>query len=194
MVRRPKRPPRLVRLTIADDAIVFEAEEGGVPIRHQVADVSVGEPLAHAPRSLGLADGGLLQVEESAPLAAALARAGAGDSPVVRWQHAWPASLLALIVLVAASVWLYFTGLPRLADWAARNVPSSLEVRLGDKVLAGLDRTSLAPSTLAAARQDELARRFLAFQKAAASSRRAGSFSGRRAKGRASTPSHCPAA
>ena len=159
--------PRPVRLTIADGAVVFEADEGGAPIRHRVADIAVGEPLSHAPRSLRLGDGGLLHVEESAQLAAALAGAGARESPVVRWQRAWPASLVALVLLVAASAWIYVEGLPRVADWAARNIPSSLEERLGDKVLAGLDRTRLAPSKLGAERQDELTRRLLAFQKAA---------------------------
>jgi len=159
--------PRPVRLTIADGVVVFEAEDGGPSVRHLVAGIAVGEPLSHAPRSLRLGDGGVLHVEESTTLAAALARAGVRESPVVRWQRAWPASLVALVLLVAVSAWIYFAGLPRLADWAARTIPSSLEARLGDKLLAGLDRTRLGPSTLSAEHQNELTQRFIAFQKAA---------------------------
>ena len=134
--------PRPVRLTIADGAVVFQAQEGGAPIRHLVADIVVGEPLSHAPRPLRLGDGGLLHVEESRSLATALAQTEVRESPVVRWQRAWPASPVALVLLVAGSAWIYLEGLPRVADWAARNIPPSLEARLGDKVLAGLDRTA----------------------------------------------------
>jgi predicted Zn-dependent protease len=159
--------PREVRFTIEGGDLVFEAQPGGPIDHHAVADVAVAEPLSHAPRLLRLADGGLLQVEESPALAAALARAGVRQSPVVRWQRAWPASLIALVLLVAASAWLYFVGLPRGADWAARHISPSLEAHMGDQTLAALDRSGLAPSALPAYRQAELTQRFVAFQKAA---------------------------
>jgi predicted Zn-dependent protease len=156
-----------VRFTIEGGDLAFEAQPGGPVEHHALADIAVAEPLSHAPRILRLADGGLLQVEESPALAAALARAGVRHSPVVRWQRAWPASLIALVLLVAASAWLYFDGLPRVADWAARHISPSLEAHMGDQTLAALDRSALVPSTLPAFRQAELTQRFVAFQKAA---------------------------
>lgn len=159
--------PRDVRLTIASDELVYEATDGGAPVRHAVAGIVVAEPLSRAPRLLRLGDGSVLQVDESASLAAALARAGVSESPVVRWQRAWPASLVALVLLVAAAAWLYVDGLPRVADWVARSLPPSLEARLGERALSALDHRFLAPSALPAARQDDLRQRFIAFQKAA---------------------------
>jgi hypothetical protein len=159
--------PREARVTIENDELVCEAQGDGPTLRHRLADIAVAEPLSHAPRLLRLAYGGLLQIEESPTLAAALARAGVRQSPVVRWQRAWPASLVALVLLVAASAWLYFDGLPRVADWAARHISPSLEARLGDKTLVALERNMLAPSALAPDRQVELTQRFVVFQKAA---------------------------
>ena len=158
--------PRDVRFTIERGDLVFEARAGATE-HHAIATVAVAEPLSHAPRFLRLGDGGLLQVEESPALAAALARAGVRQSPVVRWQRAWPASLVALVLLVAASAWLYLDGLPRVADWAARNVSPSLEAHMGDQTLSALDRNVLAPSALPAFRQVDLTQQFVAFQKAA---------------------------
>ena len=137
------------------------------PERHALSDVFVAEPLSHAPRDFRLEDGIVLRIDESPALAADLAAAGGHDVAVVRWQRAWPASLVALVVLVAAAAWLYFEGLRLAADWAARQIPPSLEQRLGDRVLEALDRSELRPSALPPARRLALSQAFRAFEAAA---------------------------
>lgn len=130
----------------------------------RIADLRVAEPLLRAPRLIDLPDGGVLQIDESPRLAAALAANGVRSSVVVAWQRLWQAATVALVLLVAAAAWLYLVGLPRAAEWAAERVSPTIEEQLGDRTLAVLDRRLLAPSTVDAARRAELIKRFVDFQ------------------------------
>ncbi len=157
---------RTVQAGFDGDRFVFATADEVVSI--PLAEVHVAEPLAHTPRLFDLPARGVVQIDESAALAAALSGAGRGDSPVVRAQRAWPAALVALVLLVALAAFLYLEGLPRAADWAARHVSPALEERMGDQALAVLDKRMLLPSKLSAARQAALIERFIAFEDRAA--------------------------
>lgn len=163
---RSAQPHEVVCRIEAGDLLV--QRDGAAPVdRHVLSKVVVAEPLSHAPRDFRLADGGVLRIDESPALAAALAAAGVRDAAVVRWQRAWPTSLVALVVLVASAAWLYFEGLPLGAEWAARQLSPSFEQRLGDRVLAALDHSELRPSALPQAQRLQLADAFRAFEVAA---------------------------
>jgi Zn-dependent protease with chaperone function len=151
--------------TVDGGEIVFEEPQSPTIIRRSLDDAVVSEPLLHAPRQFRWADGSAMHVEESAQLAAALAAAGVRTSIVVRCQRAWPASLLALVLLVAASMWLYVVGLPLGAEWLADRLPPELEERMGEQMLAALDKGALAPSTLSRSRRTALLEDFTDFQK-----------------------------
>jgi hypothetical protein len=152
-----------VRFTIVGD-VLFERKTDGSVGQHAVGAIKVAEPLSHAPRLLALGDGSVIEVHESPALDAALVRAGFRDSRVVGWQRAWPASLVALILLAAASAWLYLAGLPMAADWAANHLPPSLEQRLGDKALAVLDRRRAVAERVASATARRSARQVRRFR------------------------------
>lgn len=154
-------------VTIVSGDVVFDAPDSPTPQRLRLGDATVSEPLLHAPRQFRCADGSVLHVDESAQLAAALADAGLQTSFVVRWQRAWAASLLALLLLVAGAAWLYLEGLPRGAEWLADHIAPTLEERMGERAIAALDKGALGPSALSPDRQAELTARFTAFEQAA---------------------------
>ena len=157
-----------VRFAFAGGELLMVDDATDAPLaRHRLAETRVGEPLRNAPRTFDLPGGGLLQADHGPTLAQALRAAGVATSPVVAMQRAWPASLLALLLLIAASWWLYTDGLPALADRAANALSPALEERMGGQALAALDGTFLQPSRLDAARRDEIAHRFAAFRRAA---------------------------
>jgi predicted Zn-dependent protease len=157
----------VARVAFRGDQVEIARTGGTAVERCRFADVVVAEPLSHAPRLLQLPGDAMLQIDDSPDLARALAAAGYREPAVVGLQRAWPASLVALVLLVAGSAWLYLSGLPIASDWAARHVSPSLEARMGDQVLAALDRRVLLPSALPAARRDALVGKFVAFQRAA---------------------------
>jgi Zn-dependent protease with chaperone function len=159
--------PQDGRVTINRGDIVFQAANGLAPQHLRLGDAFVSEPLLHAPRQFRWPDGSALHVDESEQLAGMIADAGLRTSFVVRWQRAWPASLIALVLLVAGAAWLYLEGLPRGAEWLAEHIPPTLEEHMGEQALAALDKGVLAPSTLSLAQQAALTARFAAFEQAA---------------------------
>lgn len=142
---------------------VLEVVSRGAIERFVLRDVGVSEAFAHAPRMLALPGGATLEVPDGERrFAAALAAAGVRDSWVVRLQRAWPAALAALVFLLALGAWIYVDGLPIAARIAASAMPSSVERRMGDSVLALLDQERLRPSRLPAERQAGIEKRFKA--------------------------------
>ncbi|MDQ2927304.1 MAG: M48 family metallopeptidase, partial [Pseudomonadota bacterium] len=97
-------------------------------------------------------------------LAAALFAAGHREPRVVVWQRAWPAAMLALMLLAAAAAWLYLEGLPRAAEWVAARLPPNLERHMGDQTLAAIDRGIYGPSKLSWAEQQAIDAQLLAFE------------------------------
>ena len=143
--------------------VVVEATDGTGRISEPLTAVRISEPFDHAPRLITLRDGGTLEVEEEGGrLARTLARAGVTVSPVVQLRRWWPAVLVALASLVALAALAYLKGVPLAARWVADRLPAGIERRMGDQMLAALDRHYLGPSRLDAERRERLARRFAA--------------------------------
>jgi Zn-dependent protease with chaperone function len=96
--------------------------------------------------------------------AAALAELGAMTRPrqperlaallESRLAYALAALVAAVAILAAALRW----GVPAAADFVVARLPVSLEATLGTQTLAAMDKTLLAPSRLAPARQQSLRR------------------------------------
>ena len=156
--------PRDARVVVVDGVLHVQSADVADALTVRLAGVRIAERLLRAPRLIDLPGGGVLQIAETAALAAALEAAGVHDPVVVRWQRLWPAATVALLLLLALVVWLYVEGLPRAAEWAADHVSPSLETRLGDQALAVLDRRVLVPSQLSDSRQSELRKLFAEFQ------------------------------
>lgn len=128
-----------------------------------VAKIDISEPLEHAPRILRLPDGAVIESDDPM-LAQLLQENGYRESTAVRWQRNWPASLLALVTLIAALLAVYQWGLPWAADMIARHLPATMERHIGDEAWNTLDSGYFQSSQLDAARQDELRAAFAALK------------------------------
>ena len=114
------------------------------------------------PRTLAidLRQHGSLEVDDAAQWQAALAAAGDRPALVQRMQTRWPVFLLVLLAAAAALAAFYRWGTPWAATQVTRQVPLEWEVALSKRALQDMDQEWLKPSQLAAARQEQLRRRF----------------------------------
>ena len=129
----------------------------------RLSRVDVSERLLHAPRILRFRDGAFLEINDRR-LDAMLRLNGYRDPWVVVWQQNWPMSLMALVLLLAALLFGYQTGLPWAADRIARHMPVSAEKKIGDHELELLDNSWLRPSKLDLVQRERLQRMFAALQ------------------------------
>ena len=113
----------------------------------KLSQLAISERLSQAPRILRFADHGFIQVRHPA-LDRLLAKNGYRDPWVVRWQHNWPFSLLALLGLLAMLLAGYQWGLPWAAGQMARITPASVVKKIGDEELKLIDAQYMAPSQL----------------------------------------------
>ncbi|TAH42148.1 MAG: M48 family metallopeptidase [Rhodocyclaceae bacterium] len=124
-------------------------------------NLSVSPRLARICRTIELADGARLLLDDHPlidqwfPLC----------NPLQLWvdrleRHAHAVAASILVCLLSAA-WLFFWGVPWMSDRIAEQMPEQVETRLGEEVLAQLDRfAGLAPSTLDTERQSGLLARF----------------------------------
>ena len=126
-----------------------------------VHELRASERFATATRTVHLAGGDMLEVDDSAQLSHLLAAAGKPDALVTRWQHSLRMVAFSLIASVLIGVAAYLWGLPLAADVLARRVPDSWSKALDRAVIAQLTtQGSLEASKLDAATQARLRSRF----------------------------------
>lgn len=121
----------------------------------RISQLDISERLQHAPRVLRFPDGAFIEAD-SPELTRMLAQNSYREPWVVRWQHNWHLSLLALVCLLTALISGYQWGIPWAADMAAARVPAALARQLGEGELALLDEAMMKPSRLAVAEQARL--------------------------------------
>lgn len=147
---------RRVTLRIERGYLVVEAD-GTVLERERLRRAAVSEPYDGAPRLVTLPSGTTLEVPDpDRTLARALEQAGLRLPLAARLQRWWPGVIVALAVALAAVALAYTRGVPLAAQWAASLLPSALETRLGDQLLAVLDRHYFRESDLDPARRERL--------------------------------------
>lgn len=114
----------------------------------------------HGPRQLLLPGGGVVEHADGPGWDAWAAASGLREARVVRWQQSWRhvalAGVAALALLAAAWRW----GVPLAAEGLAAATPPALEAQIGDRLLATLDGSGLAPSALPAPQQAAIRRAF----------------------------------
>ena len=129
-----------VRLDVRANHLHVQAP--GFERSYPLAAVVLAEPFEQAPLMLRLGDA-TCEVAPGPERQALLAALGYRESAVERWQARWPAALLAL--LGAGFVW----GVPAATDVIAARLPATVDTRLGQAALAGMEaRHMLAPSQL----------------------------------------------
>ncbi|MFC3107799.1 M48 family metallopeptidase [Undibacterium arcticum] len=113
----------------------------------KLSQLAISERLSQAPRILRFPDDGFIQVWHPA-LDRLLAKNGYRDPWVVRWQHNWPLSLVALLALLAMLLASYQWGLPWAAGQLARITPASVAKKIGDEELKLIDAQYMSPTQL----------------------------------------------
>ena len=165
--RRGEGVPVVLRVDAPE--LVVATADGSVLEREGLDRVVVSEPFERAPRLISMPSGTTLEVPDAdRRFEDELVRAGVRLPIAVRLQRRWPAVLLAAAALVALLAAGYVYVLPVAARWAAFAMPATLEARMGDELLAALDRHFLHPSRLDAAERARLSTRFARAAAAAA--------------------------
>ncbi len=150
-----------VRVDLIGRRLIIWANDGRLLRQTSLRELELSEPFAHAPRLALLPDGATLEVPDSRGYTQTLGNAGQPPALIARLQAWWPATIVALVLLVASMVFAYTRGIPAAAKWAAFALPVGLEQRIGLQVLDALDHQHLAPSNLAASRRSALEHRFV---------------------------------
>ena len=118
-----------------------------------ISDVQWPERTRHGRRIAHLADGGLVQTDDSAAWDAWLLANGRQDSVVVKMQQSWRTVLASTGLLASLLGAVYAWGLPMLADAAVAATPRAVDVSLGESALQAIDSRLMLPSQLSAIEQ-----------------------------------------
>lgn len=128
-----------------------------------LAELTLAPRLARIDRAIGFADGARLLLPPDAVIDAWFPRHNRLEAWVDRLERHAHAVAAALVVCIVSFGFGAVWGVPWAADRIAAAMPTQVERTLGTHVLDSLDRLGgLSPSSLDAARRDELAQRFAA--------------------------------
>jgi Zn-dependent protease with chaperone function len=118
------------------------------------------ERLRHGRRLMVLQGGGVLSFPDAAAFDAWADATGHRPGLVERWQLSWHLALMALALVTAlfAAGWRW--GLPWASDRLVERIPLRAEQRVGDQVMALVDKQWLRPSRLSEAEQQAWRTRF----------------------------------
>lgn len=150
-----------VRLAVVDGCLLARppdasAVEAQPAWRWPLAQVQWPERTRHGQRTLHLADGGSLQVADTAAFDAWRVLHGPREGWIVRAQQHWRSTLLALVLLVAVGAAGYRWGVPAAARGLVALVPVAADQAVGAQALESVQGRWLKPSQLPPARQQAL--------------------------------------
>lgn len=125
-----------------------------------LADVRISQRLGNVPRRIELPGVGGFETTDNDGVDRALAALGHSQSLVHWLEERWPIAIASLVAIAAGSFLFVRFGLPALAALVARELPTSVDIALGAKVLEIFDEVVLEPSALPESRRAELAEIF----------------------------------
>lgn len=150
--------PGIVRVTLDEPPRDGETHHWEAPL----AEVEVSERLGRVPRRLLFRDGTLFETSQNEALDRALQSVG-HSTGIVHWLEArWPVAVVSLAAVALGTLLFIRVGVPAIAGYAARTLPTSVDRALGAQALEVLDEAFLNPSGLEPARQRALQARFAA--------------------------------
>jgi Zn-dependent protease with chaperone function len=157
------------RTSAACDVEVELYADGRVSVRGEaplqdstVADIRISERIGDTARRITFPDGAMCETTHNDLIDQWLERLGAHSRQhrVFRLERRWQVALLALAVTVVGT-WAFIRfGLPAAADHAARMMPRSVDIAIGEGGLQTMDAVFFEPSRLEPARQDSLQKLF----------------------------------
>jgi Zn-dependent protease with chaperone function len=130
---------------------------GAPPRRYAQARVVWPERTRHGLRQLLLPDGGVVSLPDARAWDDWADAVGIAQPLAARWALNWPATALALAVLLAAMVGAWRWGIPWGAQSLSGFVPARVQAELGGRVLRDLEQRGwLKPSALDAETQQRI--------------------------------------
>jgi Zn-dependent protease with chaperone function len=122
------------------------------------ATMRVSERIGSIPRRLHLPGGGEFETADNDGVDQLLRESGLGVPAgiVHQLERSWGVAIAALALVILSFVGLFRYGLPSMANWAAKAIPTSADKLIGAESLRILDAGFLDPSKLDEQRQDQL--------------------------------------
>ena len=118
--------------------------------------LEISDRIGNIPRRIRFPDGAEFETSENDAVDRLLGAAAPRQGWVHRLERQWGIALGALVAVVAVSFLFVQYGLPILAGWTARVLPTAADRVIGQQGLQILDRGFLHPSELDAQRQANL--------------------------------------
>ena len=151
---------RRVQLRIDAGHLHIDGDGDDAVLRVPLADVQWPERTRHGARVAHLRGGGSLRALDPGAWDAWALGAGIGESPIVKAQQNWHSALAAVVLLLALAAAGYEWGVPWLARIVLAALPMSVDRAIGDAAMRSFDEVLLLPSTVSAARQQQLREAF----------------------------------
>ncbi|MES2548034.1 MAG: M48 family metallopeptidase [Pseudomonadota bacterium] len=149
--------PVLVRVLADVRQIAFEVN--GETLSFAFKDCDVQARLGASKRLIDLTNGGRLEAQEITTLESLLSSKASALGRALHYLESHLAWVLLALVLTVFAGWGFLQfGVPRLAEVVAKATPASMESKLGEQVLNGLDHKYgyFSPSKTALARQSAI--------------------------------------
>lgn len=132
--------------------------------RAPFAQLTISEPMGHAPRTVRFADGAFCEIADTRRFAVLLADAAYRETAAVRMQARWAWAGGALAAVAAFCLFGYFCVLPWAAERLAPRLPPAFSTAISQMALRRMDQRELQASALPPARQQALQERMRALK------------------------------
>jgi Zn-dependent protease with chaperone function len=132
------------------------------PIAVPLGQVAISDRVGNITRRVSFPGGAVFETFENDAMDRILeAHEVKRATALVHWLEArWPVALGSLVAVALVSFAFLRWGVPALADWTARVLPTATDQAIGSGTLQVLDRVAFGASELTQKRQDELRARF----------------------------------
>ncbi len=145
-----------VELSVDQDNILLAGQD--IMKSERMTAARLDEPFQNAPGILHFSDGSHCELPSASDQAILMKAMKYVPGSVERWQGRWPVALFAVAAMVVGLGAAYYWGIPAAATHLADYVPAELEQKMGNQMLAALDkqvlsRTSLSPHQILQAQE-----------------------------------------
>jgi Zn-dependent protease with chaperone function len=150
---------KAVTVRVLASSMSFEVE--GETRTFNLADIDVQAKLGATKRLIDLPDGGRLEALDISELEAAMPSKASKFWSVLHYLENHLGWVMASVVMTVFAGWLFLQfGVPKLAEYVAKATPPSMEAKLGEQVLDGLDTKfgAFSASKLSATRKADIAK------------------------------------
>lgn len=153
--------PGEARIEFGADGVVRIHGLAG-PVAVPLGQVHISDRVGNITRRVTFPGGAVFETPENDALDRALeAHQVKRATALVHWLEArWPVALGSLAAVALVSFAFLRWGVPALADWTARVLPTATDQAIGSGTLEVLDRVAFRDSDLSEARQQQLRARF----------------------------------